>query len=201
MPLQTHWRKQSTWPATELMGSEKMTKKKLAKTMKRADKLELFCQAYVGTLGNGRQAYIMAGYASGKNGASADTGAWESLRLPEVRERIRAIMAENHNGIMMTADETIREVSMIARGDIGNVFDEDGNLLQIQDMDLPTRLNVSEFEVTKLGDSIRVTKLKFGRDKMAALEKLMKFYSMYEEDKGEGGVFRTYHKVPQDALV
>lgn len=174
-----------------------MPKKKLAKTLKRADKLELFCQAYVGTLGNATQAYIIAGYAS----KSAYAEASKTLKLPETRERIRAIMADNHNGIMMTPDEVMREVSLIARGDIGNVFDEDGNLLNVQEMDLPTRLNVSEFEVTKIGDNLRVTKLKFGRDKMAALDKLMKFYQMFEEAKGEQGMFRTYYKIPLDALV
>lgn len=56
----------------------------LAATRKRSDKLELFCQAYVGTLGNATQAYTMAGYA--KNTAQVES--CKALSLPMVRERI-----------------------------------------------------------------------------------------------------------------
>ncbi len=173
-------------------------KKMLAATNKRSDKLELFCQAYVGLLGNGRQAYLAAGYAK----KSADVEVWKTLQLPKVRERIRELCAENHDGIIMNKEETLREISLIARANPKNVFDQNGKLLHVQQMDLPTQLSVQEIELTQLGDGEVVThKIKFGKDKMAALEKLMRHHNAYEVEQGEQGVFRTYYKIPQDALL
>ncbi len=172
--------------------------KMLAATKKRSDKLELFCQAYVGTLGNATKAYIMAGYAN----KTAQVESSKALSLPMVRERIKEICQDNHDGIIMSKDETLREISLMARGNPNGMFDEKGNLLHISQMDLPTQLNVQQMELTQVGDGKLVMhKVKFGGDKIAALEKLMRHHNAYEVERGESGVFRTYYKIPADALV
>ena len=112
------------------------------------------------------------------------------------------ISQDNHDGITMTAREVLRELSMIGRFDVANAFDEDGNLLHPTQMDLPTRLNVQSIEMTQAGDgNMKMHKMRFSGDKLAALEKLAKFHQLFEVEQGEQGVFRTYYKIPSDALV
>ena len=167
-------------------------KKMLAATKKRSDKLELFCQAYVGTLGNATQAYIMAGYPE----KSAQVEASKALSLPMVRERIREIAQDNHDGIVMSKDEVLRELSLIGRGDpIEGMYDENGELLHPIQMDLSTRLKIREVTGEQHGQTPTV---KFSGDKMAALEKLAKHYNIYEDQQAGQVNFTVIHVHPAD---
>jgi phage terminase small subunit len=169
-----------------------VSKKMLAATKKRSDKLELFCQAYVGTLGNATQAYIMAGYPE----KSAQVESSKALSLPMVRERIREIAQDNHDGIVMSKDEVLRELSLIGRGDpIGGMYDENRELLHPTQMDLPTRLNIREVTNAKPGETPIV---KFSGDKMAALEKLARHYNIFEDHQTGQANYTVIHVHPAD---
>ena len=164
----------------------------LAATKKRSDKLELFCQAYVGTLGNATQAYIMAGYPE----KSAQVESSKALSLPMVRERIREIAQDNHDAIMMSKDEVLRELSLIGRGDpIEGMYDENGELLHPTQMDLTTRLKIREVTGAKHGQTPTV---KFSGDKMLALEKLAKHYNIFEGHQVGQANFTVIHVHPAD---
>jgi len=167
-------------------------KKMLAATKKRSNKLELFCQAYVGTLGNATRAYILAGYSE----KSAQVESSKALSLPMVRERIREIAQDNHDAIMMSKDEVLRELSLIGRGDpIGDMYDENGELLHPTQMDLPTRLKIREITGAKHGQTPTV---KFSGDKMLALEKLAKHYNIFEDHQLGQANFTVIHVHPAD---
>jgi hypothetical protein len=158
--------------------SEPARKKMLAATKKRSDKLELFCQAYIGTLGN------------------ATVESSKALSLPMVRERIREIAQDNHDAIMMSKDEVLRELSLIGRGDpIDGMYDENGELLHPTQMDLPTRLKIREVTGTKHGQTPTV---KFSGDKMLALEKLAKHYNIFEDNHVNQANFTVIHIHPAD---
>lgn len=159
---------------------------------------------YVGTLGNATVAYKKAYPDASDETAWANASA--SLRLHKVRERIKELLNQQHEGIMMGKDDVLREVSLIASGDLINCYDEDGRLLHPTRMDMPTRMNVSEIETTMIHNSdeqptISVTKLKFGKDKLAALEKLMKHYNSYEDHQGATGgkEIKMYLLYPEDS--
>lgn len=188
-------------------------KKRIAVTKKRSDKLETFCKWYVGLLGNATAAYRKA-YPKQKE-ATLWAEASRSLRLPKVRERIRELMTQQHAGIMMGKDDVLREVSLIAQGDLANCFDENARLLHPTMMDLPTRLNVHKIETTTLrkevavagknGEAeyydVEVTKLEFGKDKLAALDKLMRHYNAFEDidSKNSNRPIKIYLMYPEDA--
>jgi phage terminase small subunit len=98
-----------------------------------------------------------------------------SVRVAELREKA-AKRAE------ITAADVLTEAAQIAFSDIRKLFDENGNLKSIHELDDDTAASIAAIEYGPLG----VVKIKFW-DKNAALEKLFKHLGLFKADNKQRG--------------
>ena len=78
-----------------------------------------FIDAYLSNGGNGLRAAAEAGYKG--DYATLGSVAYENLKKPQIAAEINRRLSE-----YMTADEVLYRLSEIARGDLGDVLDEEG---------------------------------------------------------------------------
>lgn len=88
------------------------------------DQQELFCREYVRCL-NATKAAIRAKYSP----QSATTQASDLLALPKISERVAELQAARLEAIDVSAESILRELARLARFDIRQAFDAQGNLL------------------------------------------------------------------------
>jgi hypothetical protein len=75
-----------------------------------------------------------------------------------------------------------------------NMFDENGQLLMLHEMDPITRKMVNEVEMLitdEGGTPFRMAKIKYGKDKRAYIDMMMKHYNQYEAHQVAGSVQPT----------
>lgn len=90
-----------------------------------------FAAEYVRNGFRGAAAAIKAGYSR----ASARSIASELLTFPDVAQRVKELTEAALSRAEMGAQETIAQLSRIARADIRGLVDDEGNLVPIQDLD------------------------------------------------------------------
>lgn len=79
------------------------------------DKQERFCKEYLVDL-NATQAAIRAGYGA----KTAEATASRLLRNVKVSQRLTALMAEKDKSVIASADEVMRKLTSVMRGECGN---------------------------------------------------------------------------------
>ena len=98
----------------------------------RADAFEVsFIEAYILNGGNATQAYRTArggGPSSVKDSTCAVEGC-KLLRLPKIRTALEVRRQARFQALQMEGDEALALISMRARADLGEAFDERGKLL------------------------------------------------------------------------
>jgi phage terminase small subunit len=126
---------------------------------------------------NKTQALIRAGTKS-KNPSVVSTN---MFKLPYVQAAIQAEMDKRAKRTEITADKVLCEIARLAFGDIRKLFDKDGNLKQIQDLDDESAAMLSGVEVITTykkdaegNPTPEYTKKIKMWDKNSALEKLAK---------------------------
>lgn len=118
---------------------------------------------------------------------SAQAG-YELLRNPEIQARIAELMADEAELFDMSADEAKAETAALARFDLADLYDEDGQLIPIHELPRHVSICITEIEYDKLRLGIPV-KVKAGKDKMAAIDKVHRIHGSYEADnKGQGEI-------------
>lgn len=146
-----------------------------------ADRRRAFALEYVRNGRNGTQAAITAGYAA----KSAFVTASRLLNDAKVQAVISEALDRAEVVFGLSIDRTLREVARLAYFDPAKLYDSDGSLKKIADLDEDTRAAVASIEadITHSEDGeITVTKkIKFW-DKNAALEKAMKHLGLYDRD-------------------
>jgi len=154
------------------------------------DKQELYCQNYVVCL-NQSTAYRMSYDADAMN---SNTVAVEACRVhndPNITLRIKELQAEHYERNKATIDELVNTLSGMVRFDIADLYDDNGNLLNIKDMPLIARQMISEIssdEIKMAGQSIGEVKKVKTIAKLDAVEKLMKHLGGYEKDNKQKSV-------------
>lgn len=155
-------------------------------------KQERFVQEYVVDL-NATQAAIRAGY-------SEDTAYSQGQRLlknVEVQSFVEKARNEQAKRTGVTADTILFELLRIARSDLGQAFDDNGNLLPIKEIPEDVRRAISGVETFEEFDGHGVERVKIGEtrklkfwDKTRALELLGKHLGLYVEkvDHTSGGL-------------
>ena len=143
---------------------------------------EKFCHEYVFSFGHGTQSAINAKYSKKTARSQAST----LLTKLNIQQRIAELREEHHDVLMAPKSEVLQKLAAIARFDPRNMFDGQGKLKKIADLDSPEAFNLQEFEVLKGDDSITL-KVKAGKDQMSAIEKVMRFYNAYEDHQRAGG--------------
>jgi hypothetical protein len=92
-------------------------------------------------------------------------------------------LSENFlEGAAMDVDELAAEVGKMARFSAKDLYDSDGNLIPIHELHDDVAVNVNEIET----ENGKVTKVKAGKDKRAALDMIAKNRAWYEAHERAG---------------
>ena len=159
-------------------------------------KQENFCQAYI-RLGDKSAAYREAYSCKGMKPASINNKAYELFKKVEITARIDRLKQETADRNKITVDELVSILAEMARFDIGDLYDDSGNLLPIKQMPKAARLMIQQIESEELKFGIDSPMIGQSRkvkitDKQNAIEKLMKHLGGYEKDnKQKAPVVKT----------
>jgi phage terminase small subunit len=156
---------------------------------KAEQKLVVFAHEYIENGGNGTQAAIKAGW-SAKTAYQAGNRALKNARVQEIlkahRQRLADEMAEKHG---LTIDRILGELRRLALGDVRKLFNADGSMKALHEMDDDTAAMIAAIDVQEIdveGASIgRVKKIKLW-DKNSALGNAMKHLGLFERDNEQG---------------
>lgn len=154
------------------------------------DKRARFAQEYVKDL-NATQAAVRAGY-------SAKTAKAQGSRLltrVDVSEQIQALQAKVAAKSEITIERTMREIARIAYGDRRRLYDENGGLRNVHDLDEDAAALISELETDELfagsgGDRVHIgyTRKVKTWSKNKALDQCMAILGMHKSvNPTEGG--------------
>lgn len=147
-------------------------------------KQELFCQEYLIDL-NATQAAIRAGYSEN----SAKEQGCENLTKPNIQERISELNQARQEATGINQKRVLEELAKVAFGDISNIFDESGALLNIHDIDPEVRgmiASVKSYEEKAVLGEETITQGTNREvkcwDKLKALEMLGRHVGLFEKD-------------------
>lgn len=141
--------------------------------------------------GKGERAVIAAGYnvkSWSEKSTSACVTANRLLKDDKVRQRIQWLQENRARKADFTELKLLRELKRVALFDIRKIYTETGDLKPVTEWDADTAAAVSAVEVEKLfGDSGSGRKGHIGytikvktADKIAAIDKLMKYFGMLD---------------------
>lgn len=128
---------------------------------------------------NGKQAAIRAGYSDG----GAEVQASELLRIPKVAAVIADLEHAAEAAALITRERVLREYARLAFFDPRNLYDADGNLKPMTDLDADTAAALTAIEVeTKAGSDevIQVRKYRYD-SKRGALDSLARTMKMFDD--------------------
>jgi phage terminase small subunit len=172
--------------------SKKALKRVKAGTSKAAAEArkDLFIAAYISNGCNATQAARSVGFAP----KAAEQAGMRLKRDVRVRAAIAAATERAAKIAGLEVARTLREVARVAYSDPRKLFDKEGELLPVPDLDDDTAATVASIEQLEeyegTGESRKLVgytkKLKIW-DKNAALEKAMKFHGLYERDNAQLG--------------
>lgn len=138
--------------------------------MKLNAKQRLFVDLYVRDF-NACRASRAAGFASDYHG-------YKMLRDDSVRDAVQKALEERRALIKIESDDIIRELALVAFADPGAMYDNEGVLLNIPDMDEGTRRTISGIE-QRIDARLNITTRIRTHDKMKALEALGRHLGMF----------------------
>ena len=146
---------------------------------------ERFCHEYIKDQ-NGTRAALAAGAPEG----TASIWASKAVADPRVQKRIKELLAPELDRLKIEVKDVLDGIAAIARVDLKDAYDENGQLLPVKDMPISIRkalvgVDVSEdySEGVNIG---RTSKLKFP-DRLKAWELLGKTLKMFT-DRVEHGI-------------
>jgi phage terminase small subunit len=155
--------------------------------MKPTPKQRRFVDEYLIDL-NATQAAIRAGYSVKTAGQIGE----ENIRKPEIQKMLQERMAAREKRTEISQDRVLQEYARLAFFDPRKLFDADGNLKRLTELDedaaaIIAGMDVVEFGNEKVGIGI-IRKLKLA-DKLGALNSVARHLGMFEDRlKVLGGV-------------
>lgn len=145
-----------------------------------ADKKKLFAEAYIANGGNASEAAKSAGYAE----SSAGVTGCRLLKDAQVRLILDERQSALANKYELTAEAIIKSIAQELHFDPANLFNEDGSVKSVAEMDADTRMALVSIETMQLGDPANpaiIRKIKWAT-KSQAREQAMKHLGMFERD-------------------
>lgn len=145
-----------------------------------ADRKKLFAEAYIANGGNASEAAKSAGYAENSAGV---TGC-RLLKDAQVRAILDERQAVLANKYELTAEAIIKSIAQELHFDPANLFNADGSIKPVGEMDEDTRMALVSIETLQMGDPESpaiVRKIKWAT-KHQAREQAMKHLGMFEKD-------------------
>lgn len=147
-----------------------------------------FCLEYVIDF-NGTQAAIRSGYSK----KTANEQSSQLLTKLSIQEEITRLKEAQYKRLQMSADEVLAELSLIARADLAQAFEENGNLKPIHAMPDSIRRALSGIDTEELYDGQGSEKEMVGFtkkiklfDKIRALGYLGEHFGMFKGDSSGG---------------
>lgn len=144
-----------------------------------------FAYAYIANGKNGTEAAKTAGFSPKTAGSKAN----QLLKLVDVQQIIADATAKAAGIAGLSVERTLRELARIAYSDVRKLYDEDGNLIPVQNLDDDVAATVSSIEhVEEFSgkgnerELVGYTKKLKVWDKKGALDMAMKFHGLYEKD-------------------
>jgi len=155
--------------------------------IKLTPKQEKFALEYV-KLGNASKAYRVAYNASKMNSNTIARKAQELLKHPKVSIYIDKLQEEIREKSKIDIERVIQEIAKVAFFDIRELFNEDGSLKSVKEVDEKTAKAISEItsNIAKSEDNeiTEVVKYKM-HDKTKALDMLMRHLGGYNKDNSQ----------------
>ncbi|MBN2427887.1 MAG: terminase small subunit [Deltaproteobacteria bacterium] len=135
---------------------------------------------------NATQAALKAGYKDGSIGRHLVTKKHVSEAIAERQEKLQ-------KELEISQERTLNEIAAAAFLDIGEIFDEAGNLLHVDQIPEEARRAIASIETEKItrgrGDDatpVTIRKIRF-HDKLKALEQLAKHLGLFVEKHEHSG--------------
>lgn len=136
---------------------------------------EEFCLHYISNGNNATRAAIAAGFAE----SNAKQTGHRLLHDPLIEKRVRELLTEKHKRLHMNTDEILARIALVARADPRGLYNEDGSLKPVHELDDAAAAAVAGIEVLEEFDGTGKDRVKVGetkkvrlRDPMAALRLL-----------------------------
>lgn len=121
---------------------------------------------------------------AGYTGEYLDRAAWILVRKPHIAAAIEEQLAAREQRTRITADRVLAEYAKIAFSDIGQIFDDNGELLTIKAMPADIRAAISSFEVETSerggGAVLNIAKIKM-LDKLGALGQVGRHLGLFND--------------------
>jgi phage terminase small subunit len=163
-------------------------------------KQQRFVAEYLANGLNATKAYISAGYAP-KDAAVSSS---QILRNPKVAAAIAASTEKVMEELDYSVKRTLQEVARVAFFDPRKLFEDDGSLKRINEWDDNTAAAIGGVEVTELFEGDGEQKHAYGLlkkvkvvDKGPALDKLMRYHSLYKDKMELTGGITLMHNIPR----
>jgi phage terminase small subunit len=137
---------------------------------------------------NASRAALTAGYSP----KTAPFIGAENLKKPQIQAALNVSLQRQQQRTEITADWTLREIHKLAKFNAKKLFNSDGSLIPIQDLDDDTAACIGGIDVSQSfsgsGEDRQVETIKKVKiwDKGQALDKLAKHFGLYAEDNKRG---------------
>ena len=141
----------------------------------RAQKRTEFCEAYLANGHKAAAAAVAVGYGKGRSARSA---AHRFLAELTASGELATAARQRGEAAALETVRTLREVARVAYADIGRLFDAEGRLIPVADLDEDIRAAIASIELWPDGTPKRVKLW----PKIEALEKAMRHAGLFERD-------------------
>jgi len=148
---------------------------------------------------NATRSYLAA-YPSVKSENAARVNASKLLTKANIQAAIFEAIKAQEERTQITADKTLREIARVGFSDVRKLFDANGNLKTIADLDDDTAAAIAGVDVVTVGSGDEVAYIKKIKlwDKNSALEKLGKHFRMFVdkvEHSADDGLARLLREI------
>lgn len=164
-----------------------------------ADRRHAFVEAYITNGGNATQAALTAGFAP-KSAYSQGHNLLKHHETIRMLEERRKNLAQKYE---LTTENVLKSLAQAVHFDPRRLYNADGSLKPIHELDEDTAMALSGFEVIEMGARkdedapIGVTKKVKWLDKNAARDQAMKHLGLFEKDNSQANPLGD---VPREAL-
>lgn len=162
-------------------------------------KQEKACQKYI-EIGDKSAAYRFAYNCSKMKPESINRKAHEFFDKVKIRSRVEELQKEVAKRNDLTIDEIIRELKTMIFFNPKELFNENGTLKKIPELDSDAAKAISSIDVLEVfqgGNLKRSTKLRF-HNKLDAIEKMAKHLGFYEKDAPTNSPNKTVIILPDN---
>jgi phage terminase small subunit len=150
-------------------------------------KQENFCQKYV-EIGNASAAYRYAYDCKKMKPETINTKAFELIRNGKIADRLKELHGIHLKRHEVTVDRIVSELEKLAFLDVRKLFNDDGTLKPLSELDNHTAAAIISIEVEELYDEEDKKKVRIGRtkkvkiaDKKASLDSLARVFGAFND--------------------